>query len=161
MDLAILGLLIIVLCFGFVVFVGAPYLPTLKPNINEALAMLDLRPGQIMLELGSGDGRVLKAAAQRGIKSIGYELNPILVLYSHLSCWRYRKLVKIRWMNFWWVKLPRCDAVYTFLLPKYMDRLDKKIMRDLRRDVKLLSFAFSLPNKKPVRQSKGIMLYQY
>lgn len=161
MNWLIIVLMIIVLCFSFVVFFGAPYLPTLRININQALDMLNLKEGQKMLELGSGDGRVLKAAAKRGIYSTGYEINPLLVLYSRISCFRYRRLVTIRWSNFWQVKLPKCDAVYTFLLPKYMQRLDKKIQKDLKKGVKLLSFAFALPGKKPTRSIKGVMLYEY
>jgi ribosomal protein L11 methylase PrmA len=70
---------VLVILFGFVVAFGAPYLPTLRPQITMALDMLDLKKGQTLLELGSGDGRVMMAAAERGWNVIGYELNPLLV----------------------------------------------------------------------------------
>ena len=104
MNIFILTFAALVLIFSFVIFFGAPYLPTLKPEAQKALGLLDLKPGQTLLELGSGDGRVLKQAAKQGIRGIGYELNPLLVIYSQISCWRYRKLVTFKCRNFWQVK---------------------------------------------------------
>jgi hypothetical protein len=91
MDVWLLVVIGVVLMFGFVVFFGAPYLPTLKPQIETALDLLDLKPGQTLIEVGSGDGRVLLAAAHRGLHAVGYELNPILVLFS---LWHTRKVRK-------------------------------------------------------------------
>lgn len=147
--------------FLFVVFYGAPFLPTRRSRINEAIALLDLKPGQLLLELGSGDGRVLRAAAQKGIRSIGYELNPLLVVYSRLLGLRYRGLVKTKLANYWNLALPECDAIYVFLLNPYMARLDQKVSREITKPVKLLSFAFEIPGKKPVRHVDGLFLYKY
>ena len=55
----------VILIFGFVVFFGAPYLPTFNKVQNTALDLLDLKPGQTLIELGSGDGRVMREAAKR------------------------------------------------------------------------------------------------
>ena len=57
----------IVLLFTSAVGFGAPFLPTLRKRVNDALDLLDLKEGQTMLELGSGDGRLLRAAAGRQI----------------------------------------------------------------------------------------------
>lgn len=64
-------LLVIGLLLGFVVFFGPPYVPTRKRNMQAALDLLELKPGQTMLELGSGDGRVLIAAAKQGVNVVG------------------------------------------------------------------------------------------
>src|SRR6185295_2133181 len=120
MNIAIFIGLMVILIFSFVIAFGAPYLPTLRIRTNDALDLLDLKPGEVMLELGSGDGRILRAAAERGITAIGYELNPLLVWYSHLVCFKYRKLVTVKCRNYWQVKLPNCDGIYVFLLNPYM-----------------------------------------
>ena len=114
-----------------------------------------------MLELGSGDGRILRLAAQRGIRSIGYELNPILVICSLLVTWRYRHLVRVRWANYWHHKLPPTDAIYVFLLQSYMPKLNKKIEQECSKPVKLVSYAFKVPGKKPSRQKRGMYVYDY
>ncbi|MDB5182258.1 MAG: hypothetical protein JWO47_42 [Candidatus Saccharibacteria bacterium] len=161
MNIAILFAVFLILVFSFVILFGAPYLPTLKPQAQNALDLLDLKPGQILLELGSGDGRVLKRAAKQGISGIGYELNPLLVWYSQISCWRYRKLVTFKCRNYWQVTLPECDGIYVFLLDKFMPRLDKKITKDLSNPVKLVSYAFKIPGRKPAAKKGGLMLYKY
>src|SRR5690554_3061153 len=102
-------LIVLALVFGLVVFFGAPYLPTLKSQKETALDMLDLKPGQTLLELGSGDGRVARSAAKRGVKVVGYELNPFLVILSRIVTWKYRKKVKIIWGNYWRHKWPEAD----------------------------------------------------
>lgn len=156
----LLTIALVIIVFGFVVFFGAPYLPTRKKQIGTALDLLNLSPGQTLLELGSGDGRVLLAAAERGIKCVGYELNPILVVISRIVTWRYRKLVSIKHGNYWSKNWPRADGIYVFLLDKYMLKLDKKI-RDQNRPLKLVSFAFRIPNKKLAKKLQGIYLYKY
>jgi len=151
----------LILLFGFVVLFGAPYLPTLKKQTETALDLLDLKPSQILLELGCGDGRVLKAAAHRGLKAIGYELNPILVLIAKLHTWRYHKEVKIIWGNYWTQPWPEADAIFVFLLNKFMVKLDNKITQEYGRPVKLVSFAFKIPAKKITKQKDGLYLYRY
>ncbi len=160
MNSVVLVLAGIVLLFGFVVLYGAPYLPTRKKQTNAALDLLDLKPGQTLLELGCGDGRVLRYAAARGIRGVGYELNPILVAVAWLMTLRYRKLVTIKWANFWSVEWSEADGIFVFLLDKYMSRLDKKIDQQAR-PVKLATFAFKVPGRQVVKQKAGVFLYQY
>jgi 16S rRNA A1518/A1519 N6-dimethyltransferase RsmA/KsgA/DIM1 with predicted DNA glycosylase/AP lyase activity len=160
-------LIIYALCFiGFVSFIfviafGAPFLPTLKPQVKKAIDLIDLKPGQTLLELGSGDGRILNEAAKREIYCVGYELNPLLVIYSLWLTRKNRKYIKIRMRNYWNVKLPSCDGVFVFLLTPYMEKLNKKIENEKQNKVKLVSFAFEIPNKKPSKVVDGLYLYKY
>lgn len=150
-----------VLIFGFVVWFGAPYLPTLKNTGEIALDLLDLKPGQTLIELGSGDGRIMRKAAKRGLHVVGYELNPILVFVSMLVTWKYRRQVRIIWGSFWSAKWPEYDGVYVFLLDKYMDRLDKKIRKSSKSGVKVASNCFEIPGKKHKTEQSGVYLYIY
>ncbi len=152
---------ILFVCFMFVIAFGAPFLPTLKPQVPIALDLADLKPGQTLLELGSGDGRILAEAARRGLTAIGYELNPLLVAYSWLLTRKYRKKVKIIWGNYWRKPLPPANGIFVFLLQPYMQKLDKKITQDFDKPVKLVSFAFTVPGKKPVATKSGLFLYRY
>ncbi len=165
-SLILLIVAVIILCFGLVVLVGPPYVPTLNPQARIAIEMINLKPGEMLLELGSGDGKILKMFAEVGVDAIGYELNPILVIISRLRTWQYRKQVKIVWGNFWnhqnW---PEADGIFVFILKKDMVRLDDKIMQwhaDKTNPVKLVSFAFTIPGRVPVKQDKrGVYLYEY
>jgi hypothetical protein len=153
--------MVLIVCFGFVLAFGAPYLPTLTRQTEAALDLAELRAGQTLLELGCGDGKVLIAAARRGVHVVGYELNPLLVLICWLRTWRYRRLVTVKWGNFWTQQWPESDAIFVFLLQKYMPKLDKKIIQYNHKPVKLISFAFTMPGRDPVRSQDGVHLYQY
>jgi SAM-dependent methyltransferase len=160
-PLAILIIGSIIIVFGAVVAVGPPYVPTLNKQITTALDMLDLKKGQTLLELGSGDGRVMKAAAERGLKVVGVELNPFLVIISRLRCWRYRKQVTVIWDDLWKARWPKADGIFTFMLQRQMGRLDRKIVHWQSRPVKLASFAFHIPDRAPKAKYNGIFLYEY
>jgi hypothetical protein len=160
-GLVIFLAIVVLACFGFVLLFGAPYLPTLNKQVNVALELADLKTGQTLLELGCGDGRLMVAAAKKGITVVGYELNPILVIITKIRIWRYRKNAKVVWGNFWKVEWPAAEAIFVFLLPKYMEKLDKKIVQSTSAPVKLISFAFTVPDKKPIKYKQGVYLYDY
>jgi 16S rRNA A1518/A1519 N6-dimethyltransferase RsmA/KsgA/DIM1 with predicted DNA glycosylase/AP lyase activity len=159
MAWALLIIMFILLLFSFVLLFGAPFLPTLKKQIDEALDLLALRPGETLMELGCGDGRLLRAAADRGIKAVGYELNPLLVIYCKVRCFPKRDLIKVHWRNFWHVSLGEADGIYVFLLQPYMSKLNKKIVQDASRSIRVVSLAFAFPDRKPAKVTQGFMLY--
>lgn len=152
---------ILLVCFAGVLLVGAPYVPTLTPQVRTALELVDLQPGETLIELGCGDGKVLLAAARQGLRAVGYELNPILALIAWLRTRRYRREVRIIWGDFWRADWPPAEAIFTFLLPKYMKKLDTKIAQYSHRPVKLVSHAFTIPGRRPARQRESIFLYRY
>ncbi len=162
-NIALIICSLIFVAFSFVVAFGAPFLPTLSPKVTAALDLIDLKKGQTLLELGSGDGRVLKAAAERGWKAVGYELNPLLVIYSKILTWRYRGQVKVYWANYWRRSWPPADGIFVFLLQPYMEKLDRKIVAECGKDVKLVSFVFTINSRKPVvsRPKSGLYLYKF
>ncbi len=152
----------VLVCFGAVLAVGPPYLPTLSKQVQAALDMLDLKPGQVLLELGCGDGKVLLAAARRGLVVTGVELNPLLVVVCRLRTWRYRRQVRVVWGNYWRTATwPPADGIFGFVLPKYMTKLDSTITAWHSKPVKLASFAFIIPGKKIIEEKDGVFLYSY
>lgn len=160
-NLTLIFCAVLFVAFTFVIAFGAPFLPTLKDRVPEALELINLSPGDTLLELGSGDGRVLVEAAKKEINSVGYELNPLLVLYSRVRTIKYRKNVKIIWGNYWQKQWPKVDGVFVFLLQPYMEKLDKRIVQNYPDGVKLVSFAFTIPGKKPSQEINGMYLYTY
>ena len=149
---------VLILVFGGVILRGAPYLPTLDAQAHAALELLDLKPGQTLLELGSGDGKVLVTAARAGLNVVGIELNPLLVVISWLRTRRYRKQVRIIWGDLWRVQWPECDGVFVFLLDKFMPKLDQR-MKIVKKP--LASFAFKVPGRSFDTERSGVFLYRY
>ncbi|KAJ7418743.1 hypothetical protein WISP_57762 [Willisornis vidua] len=64
-----------------------PFVPATATQIQNVLKMLENRSGPLV-DIGSGDGRIVIAAAKMGFKAVGYELNPWLVWYSRYRAWR-------------------------------------------------------------------------
>lgn len=155
---------IIILLFGFVVAFGAPYLPTLRPQSQAALDLLELPAGKHLLELGCGDGRVARAAAVRGLKVTAYELNPLLYVTARIVTWRQRSLVTIHLGNYWRAKWPPCDGIFVFLLDRYMPQLEAAVQKQAQstgRNIRVASFTFKFPGRQPLRQGQGIYVYQF
>lgn len=147
--------------FGIGAVLGAPYVPILRRDSRKILALANLKPGQTLIDLGSGDGRLLRAAAAQGIRCIGYEINPYLVLISRIVCWRYRHLVTIHTADIWHIKLPVADVIYVFILDRHMARLEEKFARELTTPTKVISYIYELPNKAPLHTTPNTYVYQY
>jgi SAM-dependent methyltransferase len=154
-----LAFLLIFLISTLVIFFGAPYVPTLRARRREALDLLNLKKGQVLYDLGSGDGSLLAEAAARGIKAVGYELNPFLVAVAWLKTRRHRELVRVKWGDFWRADLSRADGVYVFLIDRFMARLESKISQEAKPGLKLVSHAFKLPGRKAAAKRGALFLY--
>jgi len=159
--LIVIVLTTVIIIFGIAAFIGAPYLPTLKIQTKSAIDLLGLSKGQTLLDLGCGDGRVLKFAARSGINSIGYEINPILVIIAKINTIKYRSHVKIYWSNYWTKPLPKADGIFIFLIDKYMQKLSIKLADYEHKPIKIVSFAFQIPDKKANTHRDGLYLYEY
>jgi hypothetical protein len=150
---------LVALIFG-VVFEGAPYVPTKRKDIDNALKLAKLKPDELIVDLGSGDGRLLSAAADQGYRALGYELSPILALISRMTLRKYGKRVKVRNTNFWYTKLPSdTKVVFVFLAGPFMKRLARHMQREANRlghPLDLISYGFELPGHKPVAR-KGVL----
>ncbi|MBL8122123.1 class I SAM-dependent methyltransferase [Candidatus Saccharibacteria bacterium] len=144
--------------FALVLLWGAPYLPTLKPQVHAALELLNLKPGQTILELGSGDGKVLLAAAQAGYNVVGIELNPLLAFISWFRTRKYRKQVRVICGNFWTTPWPKADGVFVFLLDRFMPKLDERMLEYKK---PLVSVAFQVPGKRLSEERAGVYRYDY
>jgi SAM-dependent methyltransferase len=157
----LLVIFLILLPFGIGAVIGAPYLPILQRDSKALLDLCGLSPGQTIVDLGSGDGRFLRAAAKLGFRGIGYEINPLLVVISRLVTWRYRHLVTIRLADFWRTPLPPCDAVYVFLIERLMPQLNTKLERELTRSTPVISFVFEIPGRQPIARLRNAAKYIY
>ena len=147
--------------FGIGAVLGAPYVPILRRDSDRILKLAALKPGQTLIDLGSGDGRLLRAAAAQGIRCIGYEINPYLVWVSRLVCWRYRKLITIHTADIWRTKLPQADVIYIFSLDRHMERLEKKFNSEISNPTKVISYVFRLPSRAPIHQTHNTYTYEF
>lgn len=127
-------------------FVGTP-----GPRIAAFLDNVYMGPGTLLVDLGCGDGRVLRAARRRyGVRAIGFEINPLAYGVARLLSLG-RAGITIRYANFWKEDLRRADVVFCYLFPDLMTGLAEKLKRELRPGCTVVSCNFPLPGWKAKR----------
>lgn len=160
----IIVIAIFVILFGFIVFRGAPYVPTHRRTTKKVMDILNLKKGDLLVDLGSGDGVMLKAAAIRGVRAIGYELNPILCLLAWLRCYRYKNIVSVKCRDFWFTNLPKdTNVVFVFLAGPFMRSLGRKLKREMKlrkKELRVVSYGFEIPNFKPYKIEDNLFFYK-
>ena len=155
---------LIILTFGFVVFRGAPYVPTKRGELRDMFdTVYPLGKHDMLVDIGSGDGVVLREAARRGARALGYELNPILVV---LSQWLSRRdaRVQIKLADFWQVKLPKeTTVVYTFGESRDIAKMMRKVTSEadrLRKPLVFISYGFAVPHETPLKRHGAYYIYE-
>ena len=88
---------------------GALYVSTSRAKIAAFINTVPMKTDQTIVDLGCGDGRVLREAQKRyGVRTIGYEINPLAYLKARLFSFGPNK-IKIRQENFWEADLSGAD----------------------------------------------------
>ena len=124
---------------------GALYVSTSGTRIRAFLDAVPMAVDNLLVDLGCGDGRVLRSASQRyGIRAVGYELNPLAYLRARWRC-RGRKRVRVIHANFWQADLSRADVIFCYLFPDVMKRMAAKIRAEAKPGAVVVSCNFPLP----------------
>jgi cyclopropane fatty-acyl-phospholipid synthase-like methyltransferase len=115
-----------------------------------------------VLDLGSGDGRLVVEIARRGLEAHGVEINLFLVLISRLIIKIYglSKSARIKWGNMWRINVSDYDVVFIYAISHIMGDLEKKLKDELESDAKVVSYAYKFPHWKPEKSEKGVYLYR-
>ena len=128
---------------------GALYVSTSRTKIAAFINAVPMKAGQTLVDLGCGDGRVLREARKRyGIQTIGYEINPLAYLKARLFSFGLNK-IKIRRENFWEADLTGADVVFCYLYPDVMKKLAAKFKSGLKPGAIVVSSNFPLPEHIP------------
>ena len=164
MILVLVGL-VFVACFGFVVAFGAPYVPSLRRDLEPALDKLyQVSPKDTVIDVGCGDGVVLRAVAKRGGRAIGYEINPVLFLLAKLLS-RKDRLVQVKLQSFWSAQFPASTTlVYAFTVSRDSKRLASKLQNEanrLHKTLHLLSYGIDISSVDKVNQAGAYQLYRF
>ena len=142
----------IVVSIGFVAFLGAPYVPSKRKDIDRAFTELyQLDHSDLLIDIGAGDGVVLREASKRGAHAIGYEIHPVLVAIAKLLS-RSDDKVMVVLANFWAVEMPaNTTVVYTFGDGRDIAKMYRKVQQEatrIGRELSFISYAFEVPGVK-------------
>jgi len=122
--------------------------------VNEMLRLAGVTADDTVYDLGSGDGRIVIAAAHdRGARGVGYEIDPALVAQATD---RARKLGIADRVTFTQADLFQADlrpatVVTLYLSPDLNRRLRPKLLSDLRPGARIVSHAFDMGDWTPAR----------
>jgi hypothetical protein len=155
----------IILLFGFVVLFGAPYVPSQRRYVRRAFAQLyPLSGSDVLVDIGAGDGVVLREARRTGARAIGYEINPLLCVLARLLS-RGDEGVQVNLQNFWTARLPdETTVIYAFSVKRDGARLAKKVQREairLGRPLALLCLGSPLPDRPVDATFEAYYLYYF
>ncbi|XP_054848318.1 adenine nucleotide translocase lysine N-methyltransferase-like [Eublepharis macularius] len=112
-----------------------PYVPSSAKQVENMMSLLEGRSGKLV-DLGSGDGRIVVEAYRRGFRPvIGYELNPWLLHLSNIRAWRAGCYGKVYFrQDHWKADLTDCSNVTAFLAPGLVPLLENKLLAELPED---------------------------
>lgn len=129
-----------------------PYVGASVRQVEHVLSLLRGRSGKLV-DLGSGDGRIVLAAHRCGLRpAVGYELNPWLVALARLYAWRAGCAGSVCYHreDLWKVSLRDCYNVSVFLAPSVLSLLEGKLQAELPEGARVVSGRFPLPTWQPV-----------
>lgn len=146
---------------------GALYVSTTRTRIRAFIKAVPMKPEQTLVDLGCGDGRVLRLTRKfYQVKTIGFEVNLMAYLKARLLSIGMSG-IEIRRKNFWLQNLACADVVFCYLYPDVMHRLATKLQTDLRPGTWIVSCNFPVPGFRPIRivRPEGVLhgdpLYVY
>jgi hypothetical protein len=130
---------------------GALFVSTTKTRIAAFIEAVPMKKGQILVDLGCGDGRVLRWASKRyDVRAIGFEINFLAYFKAKIFSFGWRN-VEIRSKNFWSQNLGNADVVFCYLYPDVMRKLSTKLKTELQPGTLIVSCNFALPGFRPAR----------
>lgn len=128
-----------------------PYVPTPAAVVERMMALGEVGPGTRLIDLGSGDGRIALAAARRGARALGVDLDPVRIAEAQAAA-RLEGLegsARFRRQDLFDTPLREADVVTLYLLPDVNLRLRPRLLTELRPGTRVLSHNFDMGEWRP------------
>jgi len=126
------------------------WVPTPQELVDTMLDMAKVTPQDLVMDLGSGDGRTVITAAKRGATAIGVEYNPEMVQLSKSNAINERVTDKATFVqaDLFTVDLSKASVITMFLLPTINLKL-RPILLDLKPGTRIVSNTFDMAEWEP------------
>jgi SAM-dependent methyltransferase len=145
-----------------------PYVPTPTEVVARMLKMANVNKGDLLYDLGSGDGRiVITAAREYGARGVGYDLNPQRIKESNENARRAGVTNRVRFtqQDLFEADLSGATVVTLYLLPDVNLKLRPKLLRELRPGTRIVSHNYHMGDWQPEAvqeiEVKGTKHYVY
>ncbi len=133
-----------------------PFVPTPPEVVDEMLKLVRPKPGDVLYDLGCGDGRIVIAAAQKyGVKALGIDIDPVRIAESNENAAQAGLGGKVRFIQQDLFEADFHDAtvVTMYLLTSVNLRLRPKLLTELKPGTRLVSHSFDMGDWRPDRSS--------
>ena len=134
-----------------------PYVPTPQEVVDRMLELAEVKDGDVIYDLGSGDGRIVVTAAQKfGVKAIGFEIDPQRIKESHENIRKagVEKLVEIRQQDIRTVDLSEATVLTMYLLPEVNLMIRPNIWKQMKPGSRVVSHDFDMGDWKPAKMER-------
>jgi hypothetical protein len=133
---------------------AGPYVPTPEEIVSEMLKLADVRAGDFLIDLGSGDGRIVITAAEKfGARGFGVDIDPDLVKHANQMAVKAGVADRVRFEQRDLFQTPLGDATVLtlYLLPGIVTKLVPKILAEMRSGTRVVSHDYPLSPWTPDR----------
>lgn len=132
------------------------YVPTPQAVVDAMLQLADVKAGDVVYDLGSGDGRiVITAAKQYGARGVGVDIDPALVKLAteHAAAAGVSDRVRFVTQNLFSTDLSEASVVTLYLLQSINERLRPKLVRELKPGSRVVSHVFNMGPEWPPQRT--------
>lgn len=142
------------------------YVPTPQPVVDAMLKMAKVQKGDILYDLGSGDGRIpITAAREYGVRATGIDINPERIAEARENAEKagVSHLVTFRNEDLFTADFGDATVVTLYLLESLNEKLRPKLLHELKPGTRVVSHAFSMGDWKPeqTQEVDGNMIYMW
>jgi len=133
-----------------------PYVPTPPEVVDEMLRLAGVRNGDVLYDLGCGDGRIVIAAAKKfGVKAVGIDIDPVRIGESKENAAQAGLAGKVRFIqqDLFEAEFKDATVITMYLLTSVNLRLRPKLLSDLRPGTRLVSHSFEMGEWRPDKTS--------
>lgn len=140
-----------------------PYEPTPAPVVEAMLQLAGVGPGDVVYDLGCGDGRIVVAAARRGARAVGVDIDPqrIREARANVRAAGVEDRVELRVEDLFETDVREATVVTLFLWPEVNLRLRPTLLAQLRPGSRVVSHWHDMDDWTPDRtvRAAGRTLY--
>jgi len=132
-----------------------PYVPTTEPAVQEMLKLAEVKKGDVLYDLGCGDGRIVIAAAKLGARAVGVDINPVRIAEAKENARKagVEDLVRFEENDLFEADIHEATVVSLFLLPNINLKLKPKLLKDLRPGTRIVSNTFDMGDWKAEKET--------
>ena len=140
------------------------YVPTPQEVVEDMLRLADVKKGDVLYDLGSGDGRIAVTAAKKyGVRAVGIDIDPERIREANENARKngVQKLVQFRREDLFAADFREASVVTLYLLPDLNLKLLPRLQAQLKPGTRVVSHQFDMGDWRPdkVLESGGRTVY--